>query len=71
MDNLQKDLGYSDASLQDKYSNWAIRYNKVTDESRSVTFKHNFLMQEEYNRKVKASFSLNQYADLNEGMPYC
>jgi len=63
---LKKTLGLSEGAVQEEYSNWLMQYGKVADESRYATYKKNYLMQEEYNQRVGAAFTLNEYGDMTE-----
>jgi hypothetical protein len=63
---LKKALGFSEGAIREEYSNWLMQYAKLADESRYVTYKKNFLMQENYNQRVGASFSLNECGDMTE-----
>ena len=68
---LKEQLGFSEEDIQEQYAGWLMKYDKVADESRYMTFKKNFLMQEEYNQKYGASFSLNGYGDMTERKFLC
>ena len=63
---LKHYLEISEEDIRNYYSSWLMKYSKVVDESRYMTFKKNFLMQEEYNKKFMASFEVNEYADMTE-----
>ena len=63
---LKQYLKISEEDIQNVYSSWRMKYNRVADESRYMTFKKNFLMQEEYNKKFKSTFTVNEYADMTE-----
>jgi hypothetical protein len=65
-DALKTSLGLSETAVREEYSSWLMQYGKVADETRYMTYKKNFLMQEEYNQKSGASFSLNEYGDMTE-----
>ena len=68
---LKNALGFSEGAIREKYSNWLLQYGKVADESRYLIYKKNFLMQEEYNQKWGASFTLNHYGDMTESKFFC
>jgi hypothetical protein len=53
--------------IDEAYANWWTRYGKTTSASQFSTFKKNFLVLEEYNRKAGRSFLLNEYGDSTEG----
>jgi hypothetical protein len=61
---LKNTLGYSEGAVREEYSNWLMQYGQVADESRYMTYKKNLLMQEEYNQRVGAAFTLNEYGDM-------
>eukprot|EP00339_Tiarina_fusa_P022620 CAMPEP_0117035896 /NCGR_PEP_ID=MMETSP0472-20121206/25468_1 /TAXON_ID=693140 ORGANISM="Tiarina fusus, Strain LIS" /NCGR_SAMPLE_ID=MMETSP0472 /ASSEMBLY_ACC=CAM_ASM_000603 /LENGTH=365 /DNA_ID=CAMNT_0004745507 /DNA_START=63 /DNA_END=1160 /DNA_ORIENTATION=+ len=63
---LKNSLGFSELAIREEYSNWLMQYGKVADESRYSTYKKNLLMQEDYNRRVGAAFTLNEYGDMTE-----
>jgi hypothetical protein len=63
---LAESLEVADITVRNEYANWLMTYEKTAGESRYPTFKKNFLLQEEYNRKVGQCHSLNEYGDCTE-----
>lgn len=63
---LKKNTGFTEGAIREEYSDWCMKYDKVADEARYMTYKKNFLMQEEYNQQYGSSFSLNGYGDMTE-----
>ena len=64
---LAASLGVTDDMIQEEYNQWLMIYDKVADESRYPIFKRNWLLQEDYNRRVEIDFALNEFADRTEG----
>lgn len=68
--SLSNALGITELTIREEYDRWVMKYDRVPDESRYSTFKKNFLIQEDFNRKNGKSFQLNEFGDYTEGMYY-
>lgn len=53
-----------DEIIRAEYVAWSFRYGKVKEDSRYKIFKHNFMLQMEYNRQTGEFYLLNEFGDV-------